>query len=133
MRLTLLALSAFPIILAAASALADQTIDLPGGVPTPIPGTALTVVLSDVTDQRCPADVDCVWEGMIRAEITVLTGAGATRTFTLCNACDTAGVPQVIAGKTFALGELRPNREFFRPLSRNAILSDYTLEVIVSD
>jgi hypothetical protein len=130
MRLTLLSLCA--LALCALSAQADQIIDLPGGVPTPIPGTALTVVLSDVTDQRCPSDVDCVWEGMIRAEITVLTGASGTTIFTLCNACETGSSSQTVAGKSFTLGTLSPGRDVLDPLSRLIVLEDYTLQVTVS-
>jgi hypothetical protein len=112
--------------------MAEQVIDLPGGVPTPIPGTELTVVLSAITDGRCPADATCVWEGMIKAEITVLTGTRAPTTLILCNACDEAGIPQTVAGLTFTRGTLNPGRDVLDPLSRLIVLEDYTLQVTVS-
>jgi hypothetical protein len=116
----------------ATPALADQTIDLPGGVPIPIPGTELTVVLSAVTDERCPSYETCVWEGIIKAEITVLTGTRAPTTLILCNACDEARIPQTVAGLTFTRGTLSPGRDVLDPLSRLIVLEDYTLQVTVS-
>ena len=113
-------------------ALADQTVDLPGGVPTPIPGTALTLVVSDITDQRCPAGVACVWEGMIRAEITVLTGTRTATTFVLCNACDGHDRSAMIAGTTFTLSALSPSTDVIAVLSRTADLEIYTLRLTVS-
>ena len=87
-------------ILSAQMACAEQTgqIALPGGASVAIPDTALTLVLTNVTDQRCPAGVDCFWEGMMRVEITVTTGIRAATTFTLCNLCDGATRSTSISG-----------------------------------
>jgi hypothetical protein len=130
-RLTMLRTLAALLCLAT-PALADQIIDLQGGVPTPIPGTDLTVMFSAITDNRCPSNTTCAWEGMIKAEITVLTGTRTPTTLILCNACDEAGIPQTVAGKTFTLGKLSPTPEFLSLVSRTIDLELYTLQVTVS-
>jgi hypothetical protein len=116
----------------ATPALANQVINLRGGVPTPIPGTELVVMLSAITDRRCPAELTCEWGNMITAEITVLTGTPAPTTLILCNACEAADIPQTVAGKTFTMGELFPDYAVFARLSRNALLQEYTLQVTIS-
>ena len=127
MRLTL------PLLLALATpALADQTIDLPGGVPTPVPGTAITLMLTQITDKRCPADRLCRTQGEIRAEIAVLNGTSATTSFILCNACKDATARARLAGMSFTLVQLSPSRAVLDPIGRNPQLSDYTLQVTVT-
>lgn len=101
-------------------------ITLKGGEATAIPDTDVTLLLTKVDDQRCPAGVDCVWEGMIRAEITV--GPGQTR-IVLCNQCaDGEGLARV-AGLSLGLVGLAPSREELAKLGREAVLTDYALTV----
>jgi hypothetical protein len=125
-QLALLALLATP-------ALADQTLDLPGGIATPVPGTALTLLLTDVFDQRCPAGLTCIWEGEYRAEITLLSGADSVAPLTLCNTCQKASTTATASGHTFTLVRLSPGRDVLDPLGRAPQLSDYTATITISD
>ncbi|MGL4321780.1 MAG: hypothetical protein ACRCS3_13045 [Paracoccaceae bacterium] len=117
----------------AAPAFADQTLDLTGDIATPVPGTAITLMLTDVFDQRCPANVACVWEGEYRAEITFLSGTESFTTMTLCNTCDRANRTATLAGHTFTLVDLNPGRDVLDPLGRAPVLSDYSVTITISD
>jgi hypothetical protein len=126
------ALLTLALICAATPALADQTITLQGGLPTPVPGTNLTLQLTDITDQRCPADVACVWEGMVLAEITVLSGMPTRTTVMLCNACDGNHTTVMVADKTLTYSRLSPGRDVLDPMARPPVLADYTLQITVA-
>jgi hypothetical protein len=97
-----------------------------------LPGTDATVMLSDVQDQRCPSDVDCYWEGMIRVEVTVTDGA-ASQVIVLCNLCDGATREAVVAGRRVTLMRLEPGRDVLDPLSRLIVLEDYTIVLAVAE
>lgn len=84
-------------------------ITLTGGEAQPIPGTAISLVLTDVTDHRCPPGVACVWEGLIRAELTLLSPSPGPQQITLCNLCDGASRSTTAAGLTFTLVGLAPS------------------------
>ena len=99
-----------------------------GGEPTAVPDTDITLTLSQVEDQRCPAGVDCVWAGMIRVHLTVSTPT-AKQEITLCNHCDDATDLATAAGQTFGLISLAPSTEELAKLGRKPQLSDYELTV----
>lgn len=103
-------------------------LSLTGGTTTPLPDTGVTLTLTGITDQRCPADVDCYWEGMIRAEITVTAGA-TSEEIVLCNLCDGATGLATAGGLTIGLLALAPSTEELAKLGREPALSDYTLTV----
>jgi hypothetical protein len=100
--------------------------------PRRVPGTDITLTLTDVTDQRCPANVACMWEGMIRVELSVTSGTDAPKTIVLCNMCDGATRDAGVPGHTVSLVRLDPPVEFFVPLNRNPMLRDYTVTVDVT-
>jgi len=102
---------------------------LKGGEAQVVPGSGITLALTRVEDARCPGDVDCVWEGMIRAEITVLTPTPDMTTFILCNACDKAGGLATVAGMTFGLVRLSPSMVDLAKLGRPPLVTDYELTV----
>lgn len=97
-----------------------------GGAAATVPDTAVTVHLTQVEDQRCPAGADCYWAGMIRVELTVTTPTSREE-ITLCNQCDGARDLATAAGMTFGLIGLAPTTEELAALGRPAQLSDYTL------
>lgn len=99
-----------------------------GGEPTAVPDTDITLTLTEVEDQRCPAGVDCVWEGMIRVHLSVSTPT-AKQQITLCNQCDDATDLATAAGQTFGLIGLAPSTEELAKLGREPELADYALTV----
>ena len=101
---------------------------LAGGEPTAVPDTDITLTLTEVEDQRCPAGVDCVWAGMIRVHLTASTPT-AKQQITLCNQCDDATDLATAAGQTFGLISLQPSTEDLAKLGRAPVLSDYEVTV----
>ena len=99
-----------------------------GGEPTAVPDTDITLTLSQVEDQRCPAGVDCFWAGMIRVQLTVSTPT-AKQEITLCNQCDNAGDLATAGGLTIGLIGLAPSTEDLAKLGREPVLADYELTV----
>jgi hypothetical protein len=120
-------------LLALLPGLAHATeIEVAANTPTPVPATDIILTLTDVTDQRCPSTADCFWEGMIRVEIAVIKGTDAAQTIVLCNRCDDALRDTVVYGTKIELRRLAPGRDVLDPLSRNPMLSDYTVTVDVT-
>jgi hypothetical protein len=101
---------------------------LTGGTAARVPDTEVVLQLTGITDQRCPADVDCYWEGMIRAEITVTAASGPVP-IVLCNLCDDATGLATAAGLTFGLVGLAPSVEDLAKLGRAPVPADYRLTV----
>ena len=101
---------------------------LAGGEPTAVPDTDITLILTEVEDQRCPAGVDCVWAGMIRVHLTVSTPT-AKQEITLCNQCDDASGLATVAGQTFGLVGLAPSTKELAKLGRAPVLADYVVTV----
>jgi hypothetical protein len=102
-----------------------------GTTPTTLPGTDVTIQLTGITDQRCPADVACVWEGMIRLELAVTAGDNAPEPVILCNACPDGGRKAVVSGYTLALREVFPSTADLALLERPPVLTDYTITLDV--
>jgi hypothetical protein len=95
-----------------------------------LPGTEATIALTAVVDQRCPSDVDCYWEGLIRVEVTVTDGA-TSQVIVLCNMCDEATREAVVAGLRVTLMRLEPGRDVLDRLSRLTVLADYAVVLLV--
>lgn len=128
-----LALATFALIsLATAScALTPQVmpeLTLTGGQAVAVPEADVTLVVTEVEDQRCPAGVDCVWEGMVRVRLSVTTPA-STQTIVLCNRCDDGANLTTAAGWTFRLVGLQPSTEDLARQSRAPVLADYVVTV----
>jgi hypothetical protein len=132
MRSLLCLLAALLIPAAPAMAQQGRPLDLPGDIAVVVPDTALTLVLTNVTDQRCPAGVDCFWEGMMRVEIAVTTGTRAKTMIVLCNLCDDATRDATIAGHQISLVGLSPSTADLARLNRDPVLADYTAAITVS-
>lgn len=104
-------------------------ITLKGGEGQVIPDTGVTLLLTGITDQRCPPGVDCFWEGMIRAEITVMTAKQDLTQIVLCNQCEDGEGLATVAGLTIGLVGLAPSTEELAKLGRAPLLTDYVLTV----
>lgn len=102
---------------------------LKGGEGQMVPDTGVTLLLTGITDQRCPAGVDCVWEGMIRAEITVMTAKPELTQIVLCNQCEDGTSLVTVAGLTIGLVGLAPSTEELAKLGRAPVPTDYELTV----
>jgi hypothetical protein len=103
-----------------------------GTTPTPVPGTDVTVQLTGVTDQRCPVDVACVWQGMIRLELAVTAGTNAPEPVILCNTCEGAGPDAVVTGGyKMHLREVFPSTADLAVLGHDPVLADYTITLDV--
>jgi hypothetical protein len=103
-------------------------VTLRGGQEQAVPDTGITLLLTGITDQRCPPKVDCFWEGMIRAEISVADGA-ETQQIVLCNLCDDGTRSATAAGLTLTLVSLAPSTDELAKLGRAPVLADYALTV----
>ncbi len=114
------------VMMSAGWAVADD-LRIGGGQTVALPGTQAMVTLTDVQDQRCPADVDCYWEGMMRVELTTADGA----LIVLCNLCEGAGREAMVAGRVVSLVGLEPGRDVLDPLGRLIGLNDYTVVLAV--
>lgn len=104
-------------------------ISLRGGEAHVVPETGVTLLLTGITDQRCPPDVDCFWEGMIRAEIAVMVDGRDTTQIVICNQCEDASGLATAGELTFGLVSLAPSKEELAKLGRAPVLSDYALTV----
>lgn len=102
---------------------------LKGGEGQMVPDTGVTLLLTGITDQRCPAGVDCFWEGMIRAEITVMAPKPELTRIVLCNQCEDGEGLVTVAGLTIGLVGLAPSTEELAKLGRAPVLTDYDLTV----
>lgn len=124
-----LALLLVPSAAFAVSAEALPQLTLKGGEGTSIPDTGLVVLLTDVTDQRRPPEVDCYWEGMIRANLVILGPRPELYEIVLCNLCDDAERSATVAGLELTLIGLSPSREELAKLGRDSLLTDYSLTI----
>ncbi len=104
-------------------------ITLRGGEAQAIPETGVTLLLTRIDDQRCPPDVDCFWEGMIRAEISVLAGMEEPAQIVLCNLCEDGEGMATVAGLSVGLVSLAPSTDVLAKLGRAPVLADYELTV----
>lgn len=104
-------------------------ITLRGGEGQVVPETGVTLLLTRIDDQRCPPDVDCFWEGMIRAEISVTAETQELTQIVLCNQCDDGEGLVTVAGLTIGLVGLAPSTEELVKLGRAPLLTDYELTV----
>jgi len=105
---------------------------LPGGTAVALPGTDLTMTLTDVTETRCPPDLRCIWEGPIRLELTVGGPDTPPQTLVICNICKVATESATVAGLTLVLIGLAPSTADLAALNRPARLADYTALVTVA-
>ena len=110
----------------------EEPLQITANAPMAVAGTGLTLRLIALTDQRCPADAECYWEGMVRAEILVTNGDRIPVIITLCNLCDGARGDAIVDGHTITLGKLSPSMEELANLGRLAQLADYRLAISVS-
>jgi hypothetical protein len=104
-------------------------ITLHGGEGQLIPDSGVTLLLTKIDDARCPPDVECYWEGMIRAEITVMTARSEAVQIVLCNLCDDGQGLVTVAGLTLGLVGLAPSTADLAKLGRAPLLTDYALTV----
>jgi hypothetical protein len=105
---------------------------LVGTTPTSVPGTDVTLQLTNITDQRCPANVTCVWQGMIRLELAVTAGSNAPEPVILCNACEGASPDAVVkGGYILHLREVFPSTTDLALLGRPTEIADYTITLDV--
>ncbi|WP_333815436.1 hypothetical protein [Tabrizicola sp.] len=102
---------------------------LTGGEGQMVPDSGVVLLLTKIDDQRCPAEVDCYWEGMIRAEITVTPPKGEPVQIVLCNLCDDGERSATVAGLTLTLMSLAPSMEELAKYARPPLLTDYELTV----
>lgn len=99
---------------------------LKGGEGQVVSDSGVTLLLTRI-DERCPAGVDCYWEGMIRAEITVMPPKGELTEIVLCNLCDDGERSATVAGLILTLMELAPSTAELAKLGRAPLLTDYAL------
>lgn len=125
--LTLL-LTALPAPLLAEAA-PERILQLPGDVPVLDLTSGWTFELEKVTDQRCPADVDCYWEGLILLEIRVTAPGSAPQQVLLCNLCEEADRTAALGGVVLRLSALTPSTEKLALRKRGPILADYIAEI----
>jgi len=102
-------------------------ITLIGGEAQTLADTDVTLRLDRVDDGRCPAGADCLWEGTIRVEISVITAAPEQQQIVLCNLCDDASSLATAGGMTFGLVALSPSTDDLAQLGRPPELGDYRL------
>ena len=106
---------------------AEITVDVPGDQTVQVLGTGLSVRFAGITDQRCPSDVACVWEGMIRVELHIARDGGASKPVILCNMCDDGTRDVIAGGHRFSLRGLAPSTEVLDGMARLPVLGDYTV------
>jgi hypothetical protein len=109
-----------------------QEVALPAGGVSGLTGPGLRLWLNEVTDQRCPSEYDCYWEGMIRAVIFVNPDAHGAQYVVLCNLCEDGQRTAVVAGYQLTLEHLEPDHAVIEGLGRAAVLADYTVVVIIA-
>ena len=126
-----LALAALP--LAADGSTEDgRVLLLPGDRWVADPATGASFRLSGITDQRCPADVACVWEGMIRLEIEVVPAPDDSRRIVLCNACADGAPTARLPGMVLRLEGLEPSTAALARKARLPVLQDYTAGIALT-
>ncbi|HLQ18529.1 MAG TPA: hypothetical protein VK146_06070 [Tabrizicola sp.] len=103
-------------------------ITLKGAVAQAVPDTDVTLMVTKIEDSRCPAGVDCYWEGMIRVGLTVTTPTSVEQ-ITLCNLCDDAESLATAGGLTIGLVGLAPSTDELAKLGREPVLADYEVTV----
>lgn len=106
---------------------------LPGGAVVAVEGTSLHLRLTGVTDQRCPADVACVWEGMVQLTLTINPGGPDAQDVVVCNACEDGTATATDAGYVIIYRRLEPARSVIENLGRVPVLADYGVLVRVGD
>jgi len=125
-----LALAALPLPLAAeVPAEEERILLLPGDRDVTDTASGATFRLTGVTDQRCPPDVLCYWEGTIRLEIKVQAAPGESRTVILCNICDDGSRTADLPGMTLRLEGLEPSTAELAARARLPVLQDYTASI----
>ncbi len=97
-----------------------------------LPGSNATIRLTGVQDVRCPSDVDCYWEGLIKITLTLTDAEGTLHDITLCNMCDEATREALALGLRITFTRLEPGRNVLDDLNRPVQLSDYTVFVTVA-
>jgi hypothetical protein len=110
----------------AGPALGQAQVSVPGNQIIVLPGTDLTISLTQVQDQRCRADVQCVWEGLVRVELLLTGPRGCKETIVLCNRCEDGGRSASGMGHDFAYVGLSPGRDTIDKLGRDSTLTDYS-------
>lgn len=110
----------------------STTLMLQGGISTADSQSGSTLTLTGITDQRCPPEVDCYWEGMIRLEVTVLPATGTAETIILCNLCDDGSRSADAAGISLHFDALEPSTADLDRLGRPPVLSDYTATITLT-
>ncbi len=129
MRLLLLIAA---LTLGAASFTQAESLTVPGGQPASLPGEDMTLTLTAVQDVRCPPEVDCVWEGLIRVEILVAKAGQEPQVIVLCNMCDEAVREAQAAGQRIELLRLEPSKAELATLGRPAALTDYRVVIDIA-
>jgi hypothetical protein len=129
--LTLALLALGPTAVLAFSEYPLPRLTLRGGEGAIVPDTGLTLLVTKITDERCPYEPNmaCVWEGMVRAEITVLGPRPEMYQIVLCNLCDDGAQTTTAAGLTLTYIGLAPSTEELAKLGRAPLLTDYELTV----
>ena len=109
-----------------------QEVHFPAGGLIGVAGPRMVLTLTRLDDQRCPSQVDCYWEGMIRAVIAVTVDGQGKTEMILCNLCGDGGRTGAVAGYVLRLERLEPEVTVIEALGRVAVLTDYTVLVTVS-
>jgi hypothetical protein len=113
-------------LLLALPAMAETSFRVGATAAVPVPGTRLMIRLTDVTDQRCPADVTCFWEGMMRVELDLSLPDAPAAKVILCNLCEDSTRSATQGGVTLTLTGLDPTQAEQARLGRDVALADYT-------
>jgi hypothetical protein len=119
-------LSLFCLLASAADA---DTLRLTTGAPVPIAGIGQSLKLTAVEDQRCPPDVSCIWEGLVKLTITVsfdLPDSPPDQMAVLCNVCEGAARQATVAGLILTLDWLEPSTAKLAALGRRIEPAGYT-------
>lgn len=109
-----------------------RPLDLPGDRDVTDPASGAVFRLTEVTDQRCPHDVECYWEGMMRVGIAVQLASGERQVVILCNLCDEGGRAAELAGMTLRFEGLEPSTAALAGRARMPVLQDYTAQITVA-
>jgi hypothetical protein len=118
-------------LILAAPVWADTTLQIKGGETRLIPGTDLAVRVIHILDQRCPADLECYWEGMIEVHLALIEPDLEPMEVILCNACEDGPNTTSQGGVTLMLKALSPARTVLDKLGREPVLGDYSVDLSV--
>ena len=110
----------------------EVTIDVRGDQTVQVLDTGVMVRFTGITDQRCPSNVDCFWEGMMRVELTIARGGAAAKPVIVCNLCEGGTRDVVAGGQRFSLRGLAPPTEVLDALGRAPELTDYTVTLAIA-